>query len=148
MQLDQRHWLPDDVLYKGDRAGMLNSLEIRTPYLAREVAEFANSVQASMHLAGHGKKLLRNALRTYFPGQSTSWRKVAFRVPGNDWLRGPLRATLLDQAVNGTMVTEGYVDRDYLRTAVEQHVKGSDRTAVLWPVLAFGLWLDRYASRS
>ncbi len=44
MRLDQMQWLPDDVLAKADRATMLTSLEMRTPFLIREVAEFAASV--------------------------------------------------------------------------------------------------------
>ena len=44
MMLDQLHWLPDDVLVKADRAGMRVSLEVRTPYLNRELAEFAGTV--------------------------------------------------------------------------------------------------------
>jgi asparagine synthase (glutamine-hydrolysing) len=148
MQLDQRHWLPDDVLYKVDRAGMMNSLEIRTPYLAREVAEFANSVQATTHLSGYGKKLLRKALETYFPKERSRRRKTAFRVPGGHWLRGPLLPLLEHQLDGGTLVQEGFIDREFLRASMDRHAGGEDRTSILWPVLAAGLWLDRYAGHS
>lgn len=47
MRMDQTSWLQDDILPKGDRAGMLVSLELRTPYLHRELAEFAASVDGS-----------------------------------------------------------------------------------------------------
>ncbi len=147
MQLDQRHWLPEDVLFKADRAGMLNSLEIRTPYLARDVAEFANSVQASTHLSGGGKCLLRNALRQYLPHRGSRRRKTAFRVPGDEWLRGPLRPSLEDQLERGTLVAEGFIDRDFLRTTLTAHLGGEDVTSILWPVMALGLWLDRYSGR-
>jgi asparagine synthase (glutamine-hydrolysing) len=148
MQLDQRHWLPEDVLYKADRAGMLNSLEIRAPYLAREVAEFANSVRASAHLSQSGKRLLRNALGEYLPQRSSRQRKTAFRVPCGRWLRGPLRPLLEDQIERGTLVGEGFVDPGFLRATVSAHLGGEDRTGILWPVMALGLWLDRYAGRS
>ena len=148
MVLDQRHWLPDDVLYKADRAGMLNSLEIRTPYLAREVAEFANGVPITSHLAGEGKALLRHALEGYVEHPRPHRRKTAFRVPGGDWLRGALRPLLLDQAQHGTLVTEGYVDRAYLQAATAAHLGGEERTPMLWPILALGLWLDRVAGRA
>ena len=148
MQLDQRHWLPDDVLYKVDRAGMLNSLEVRAPYLGREVAEFANSVRAATHLSGYGKKLLRSALGTYLPNERGRRRKTAFRVPGPQWLRGSLRPLIEDQVERGTVVTEGFVDREFLRTTLAEHASGRDRTSILWPVLALGLWLDGFARRS
>jgi len=148
MVLDQRHWLPDDVLYKADRAGMLNSLEIRTPYLAREVAEFANGVPITSHLAGEGKALLRHALEGYVEHPRPHRRKMAFRVPGGDWLRGSLRPLLLDQAAGGTLVTEGYIDRASLQAATAAHLGGEARTSMLWPILALGLWLDRVARRT
>jgi asparagine synthase (glutamine-hydrolysing) len=148
MQLDQRHWLPEDVLFKADRAGMLNSLEIRTPYLAREVAEFANSVRASTHLTGGGKRLLRNALKQYLPEQGSRRRKTAFRVPGEEWLRGPLLPLLRDQATQGTLVREGFADGAFVAAAVDAHIGGADMTAILWPVMSLGLWLDRYVGRT
>jgi asparagine synthase (glutamine-hydrolysing) len=147
MQLDQRHWLPDDVLFKVDRAGMLNSQEIRAPYLARDVAEFANSVRAATHLGGHGKKLLRSALAGRFPELDTRRRKTAFRVPGEQWLRGPLRPLLDDQLARGTLVREGFVSWDFLRATLTEHIAGQDRTSVLWLVMSLGLWLDRYTGR-
>lgn len=148
MQLDQRHWLPDDVLYKVDRAGMLNSLEIRAPYLGSEVAEFANSIRGAAHVSGHGKNLLRGALTSYFPNERGRRRKTAFRVPGPEWLRGPLRPVLEDQLESGTVVREGFVDADFLRANLRAHISGKDRTLILWPVMALGLWLDGFAGRS
>lgn len=148
MQLDQRHWLPDDVLFKVDRASMLNSQEVRAPYLEREVAEFANSVLAATHLSGSGKKLLRGALAERFPEVATRRPKTAFRVPGAEWLRGPLRPMLDDQVTGGTLVSEGFINREALHTTIDEHAAGRDRTSLLWPVLALGLWLDSYAGRS
>jgi asparagine synthase (glutamine-hydrolysing) len=148
MQLDQRHWLPDDVLFKVDRAGMMNSLEIRAPYLARDVAEFANSVAAGTHLAGRGKALLRTALGKVLPNQGVRRRKIAFRVPGEEWLRGPLRNVLDQQVRGGTLVSEGLIDRDFIAVTAREHAAGLDRTAILWPLLSLGLWLDRYMGAS
>lgn len=148
MELDQRHWLPDDVLAKADRAGMRNGLEIRTPYLARDVAEFANSVAADVHLAHAGKQLLRRSLACFLPAADARRRKTAFRVPAAQWLRGPLAPVVEDQVRGGAVVTEGLLDGDALRAASDEHAAGHDRTAVLWPALALGLWFDRFAGRT
>ncbi len=64
MLLDQRHWLPDDVLVKADRAGMRVSLEIRTPYLHRELAEFAASVPARCSRFTRGQAAAAAAARS------------------------------------------------------------------------------------
>jgi asparagine synthase (glutamine-hydrolysing) len=60
-----------------------------------------------------------------------------------DWLRGPLRATLEDQLSGSGVYAEGLLDREQVRERVTRHVDGDrDESAVLWPVLALGLWLD------
>jgi asparagine synthase (glutamine-hydrolysing) len=143
MRLDQSLWLPDDVLAKADRASMLASLEVRTPFLQLELASFAAMVPTSLHLADGGKALLRALLRKRL--RTTHGRaKVAFRVPAAEWLRGPLVPVLREQLADGRLYSEGYFDRGAVSRAVDEHVSGvRDRTAVLWPLMVLGLWVDR-----
>jgi asparagine synthase (glutamine-hydrolysing) len=145
MVLDQRHWLPDDVLVKADRAGMRVSMEIRTPYLNRELAEFAASVSDRVHAGRHGKALLRALLEQVAPEAAARPRpKTAFRVPAADWLRGPLAPLVAEQLDSGRAFEEGWFDRGEASRLVAEHRAGErDASPVLWPLLAFGLWLDR-----
>jgi asparagine synthase (glutamine-hydrolysing) len=70
--------------------------------------------------------------------------KVAFRVPAADWLRGPLAEQLRRQAAQGALCREGWFDRTALTQIVDDHAAGTrDMSHVLWPMLTFGLWLDR-----
>jgi len=144
MHLDQVHWLPDDVLVKADRAGMLVSLEIRTPYLHRDLAEFAASVAPGAHLDAGGKALLRAVLADVLPAARGRRPKTAFRVPAARWLRGPLAPTLARQLAEGALYAEGWIDAGVARGLAAEHGAGRrDWSHVLWPLLALGLWLDR-----
>ncbi len=144
MRLDQLHWLPDDVLTKADRAGMLVSLEIRTPYLHRELAEFASTLPAQMQIAHGGKRLLRRLLKGLVPS-APQRRKVPFLPPAAEWLRGPMRPLLRAQLDRGALYEEGWFERDQARHLSREHAEGrGDWSHVLWPLLAAGLWLDRY----
>jgi asparagine synthase (glutamine-hydrolysing) len=144
MRLDQLHWLPDDVLVKADRAGMLASLELRTPYLQRELAEFATSVAPSTHLGGGGKQLLRLLLNELLP-DAPRRRKVAFLPPISDWLRGALGPLMQDQVARGSLYSEGWMRADAAGRLLTEHRRGdADRSHLLWPLLSAGLWLDRY----
>ena len=146
MQLDRGQWLPDDVLAKADRAGMLTSLEIRTPFLQRELSEFAASLPPEVHMRnGSGKAILRALLARHASVEQR--RKTAFRVPAPQWLRGPLAPLMEAQLSAGCAYQEGWFDRDAVRSLVREHAHGRDRSAVLWPVLAFGLWLDGFRDR-
>ena len=144
MRLDQVHWLPDDVLTKADRASMLNSLELRTPFLHRELAEFAASIPAATHTKGGGKHLLRAVARGV--GLSAASRaKTAFRVPAGDWLRGPLSVVVAEQLESGSIYERELISRDCVRRMAAEHSeRRGDWTRVLWPLLALGLWADRF----
>lgn len=143
--VDLRHWLPDDVLAKADRAGMLNSLEVRSPYLARELVEFANSIDMHTHLKGSGKLLVRRTLADIAPELDTRRRKLAFQVPGMEWLRGPLRPTIDRIAESSALVADGYLDRDGVATLAREHAAGVDHTTRLWPILALHHWYENFA---
>jgi asparagine synthase (glutamine-hydrolysing) len=147
MRLDQVDYLPDDVLMKTDRAGMLASLEIRSVYLHGGLAELAASVDASVHLRGRGKTLLHAMLP---PGMDTPrspgrYRKTAFRAPAAEWLRGPLAPVLERQVASGTIFREGYFNRRAAAVLVGEHAsRARDHSDLLWPLLALGLWMDRF----
>jgi asparagine synthase (glutamine-hydrolysing) len=147
MQLDRRQWLPDDVLAKADRAGMLSSIEIRTPYLQRELSEFAATLPYGIHTTGGtGKAILRALLAQVAPVQERP--KTAFRAPAAEWLRGPLASLLQAQIEGGSAYEEGWFAREHVRRLALEHASGSrDRSAILWPVLAFGTWLDGFRGR-
>lgn len=143
MRLDQLHWLPGDVLAKADRAGMLASLEVRTPYLERELIELACTVAPDVHLRSGGKHLLRAVLQRLLPDAVLSPAKTAFRVPLRAWLAGPLLPVVEAQIESGRLYSDGWFDRARVRSLADEHSTGRrDWSAVLWPLLALGLWLD------
>ena len=147
MNLDQVDYLPDDVLVKTDRASMLVSLEIRTAFLHAGLAEFAGSLDTSMHLAGAGKALVHEMLPAgVIPSRRFGrYRKTAFRVPAAEWLRGPLAPTLQHQLEHGTIYQEGYFDRRAVGRLVREHADSvRDHSDQLWPLLSLGLWADRF----
>ncbi len=148
MHLDQVHYLPDDVLVKTDRASMLASLELRTVFLHRGLAELAGTLDSAVHLAGVGKALVHELLGPGVLPSSGRYRKRAFRVPAGEWLRGPLAPALREQLEHGSLYGEGYFDRIAARRLADEHADGShDHSDSLWPLLALGLWLDRFHGR-
>lgn len=141
MELDRCSWLPDDVLAKADRATMLCSLEMRTPFLERSLVEFATSIPAGRHVWPVGKALLREVYRSA-SGQRITPAKTAFRVPTGEWLRGPLRALAEHHLHDGRLVEEGWLERGALARLLREHLAGVDRSGALWPALSLGVWLE------
>lgn len=146
MRLDQMSWLPDDVLAKADRATMLTSLEMRTPFLHREVAEFAASVPVDVHLGNGGKALLRQLLTDLTGSDYAKRSKSAFRVPVAEWLRGPLAATLEQSVQESALYRDGWFDGRRVDAMFVSHRRGErDHSDVLWPLFALGCWFDQAA---
>ena len=143
MALDRGRWLADDVLAKADRASMLVSLELRTPFLDRKLAELAAGVSPALHTGGGGKRVLRALLARVVPELHEGPAKTAFRVPTADWLSGPLREALTTHLLDGRACRDGWLDRGALVSVIDEHLAGTaDRTPTLWPALTLGLWLE------
>ncbi|NIL94513.1 MAG: asparagine synthase (glutamine-hydrolyzing) [Woeseiaceae bacterium] len=96
-------YLAGDILQKMDRASMAVSLEVRSPYLANAVSDFALSLPVDALLRGAtGKRILRDVARSYLPDEIIDRRKHGFALPVSALLRSDLRdvaeATLLDSS--------------------------------------------------
>jgi asparagine synthase (glutamine-hydrolysing) len=142
MRLDQRRYLPDNVLAKADRSTMQVSLEMRTPYLDRSLVEFAAIVPPTTHLQNDGKSLLRGVAGTIRTIDKSRRAKTAFRVPIAQWLRGPLRDALVQQVQEGPLAFEGWLDPHAMRRLTDEHLALThDHSKRLWPILVGGLWL-------
>ena len=142
MQLDQRRYLPDDVLAKADRATMQLSLEMRSPFLSRELAEFSAGIPAKLHASNGGKAVLR-AVSRGMPGMGRKSRaKTAFRVPLAEWLRGPLAALVDQLPADSRLVRDGWIRGAELRRLTAAHRSGeANHASAIWTVLAAELCL-------
>lgn len=91
MDLDMANYLVEDVLVKGDRASMANSLELRTPFLDPSLVDYSFSLpRHALFGKNKGKLILRELLSRHMDSAFTKRGKMGFAPPINDWLRGPL----------------------------------------------------------
>jgi hypothetical protein len=89
--------------------------------------------------------VLRALLADVAPQTKKRRPKTAFRVPAGDWLRGPLAPVLTSQLERGSLYREGWFDRNEVGRLAAAHARGTqDNTQVLWPLLALGLWFDKF----
>ena len=142
----QRHdlltYLPDDLLVKSDRASMASSLELRAPFLERPVVELGLSLPPAMKVNWwRGKIGLRQAFADMLPQQTLDRPKRGFGVPLAEWLRGSLRAVMLE-----SLTDSGFADRfdlclDGVRRFIGEHLSGrEDHSHRLWALLVLARW--------
>jgi asparagine synthase (glutamine-hydrolysing) len=94
-EIYMKTYMNDDILVKVDRASMMNSLEVRAPFLDVNLVEFINSLPHHMkRQGGNGKKLLKNLMRQRLPDVIIDRPKKGFGMPISHWFRGPLKDLL------------------------------------------------------
>jgi asparagine synthase (glutamine-hydrolysing) len=82
-------YLQDDILAKTDRASMMNSLEVRSPFLDIDVVNFARKIPAAYKIRhGETKYILKKAMEPFLPVGTLRRPKQGFAAPIAQWLRG------------------------------------------------------------
>jgi asparagine synthase (glutamine-hydrolysing) len=144
---DQTSWLPDNLLERGDRMTMAASIESRVPFLDHELAGYVSGLPDEARVKGlETKRILRQAGRKLIPRQILERPKVGFRVPVNEWFRGPMKGYLYEHLLtSGSRTREYYEPRELART-VADHVEGrQNHEKLLWSLLNLELWHREYA---
>lgn len=144
--LDLHLWQPLDILRKADRMTMAHSLELRVPYLDREVWEVARHIPSSQKMRGKSttKYPLRVAAVPMLPDDWIKRPKVGFPVPFIQWLREEKYYNWAKDLLSQDYVAE-FFDRDYLLDLLEQHYSGKKKThRKLYTVLSFLIWYQVY----
>jgi asparagine synthase (glutamine-hydrolysing) len=144
--LDVRTWLPDQMLTKVDRASMAYSLEARVPFLDHRIVELALSLpdEAKITILTL-KRFLRLAFRDLLPPSLLRRPKHGFRVPLDEWLRGPLRERARDALSPAALGAHGLFDAQAVAELLRQHESGAcDRSSEVFTLLVFQAWHDRW----
>ncbi len=135
-------YLPDDFLYKMDRASMYNSLEVRVPFLDNDVIDYAFSSKEP-HLSFLKTKLqLRKLLAEKLP-EIAKRPKRGFGIPLNKWLRSDLKefsyALITDRKI------EKYIDKKQVLKLWNNHQNGLENNGgILWQVMTFSAWVRNW----
>lgn len=138
--LDNRTYLPGDLLVKMDIASMHCGLETRSPLLDHEVIEFCARLPVCYKVKNRvGKYLLKKLAERYFPADFVHRRKMGFGIPLAPWLRGPLRHVLRDTLLD-TQIMYPLSGEVINRTLKEFESGGNAHESRLWTLLMFGNW--------
>ncbi|KGX92002.1 asparagine synthase [Pontibacillus halophilus JSM 076056 = DSM 19796] len=145
--VDIHTWLRGDILLKADKMTMANSLELRVPFLDKEVFKLASKIGHEAKIAdGTTKAILRKAARGIVPDHVLDRKKLGFPVPIRHWLRHELYdwAKQLIQ----TSQTDDYLHKPAILQMLEDHVQQKgDYSRKLWTVLMFMLWHQVHVER-
>jgi len=127
LQFYTRLYLQDDILVKVDRASMMNSLEVRAPFLDMDVVDFVRRIPYSWkYRNGQTKYILKKALEPILPHDILYRSKKGFGVPVGKWLQEGLVKMPVYPALN-------VLNIQFVERAVNEHItKKNDHRAFLW----------------
>jgi asparagine synthase (glutamine-hydrolysing) len=146
MQLvDINTWLPGDILVKTDRVTMAHGLELRSPFLDREVMATASRLaRAEKTAAGTTKFALREAVGALLPQASAERQTLGFPVPLGHWFRDELAG--FPEHVLRAANTDEWLDKravlDVARRFADEDPTVSWRQ--VWALVVFSLWHQIY----
>jgi asparagine synthase (glutamine-hydrolysing) len=134
------------MLHKVDLAGMYSSLEVRVPFLDREVVEYALSLPTSHKInAREQKRVLRRAFDDVLPPSIRDRGKQGFDMPIGEWLTGALAEDFHETVAD---IRAPFLDQEVVRTVFDQHRAGRAAHAkFLWSVYVYGRWEHRLRDR-
>ena len=146
LYLSMKLYLQDNNLVTVDRASMANGLEVRSPLLDRDVAEFVCRLPMEYKLNGlRTKYILKKAAEEFLPRNIVYRKKKGFGVPLAQWLAGDLREFMLDYLSQERIQRQGIFHYPYIKQLIdEQLTKTKDNREPLWTLLVFQTWYEKY----
>ena len=143
--IDMHFWLIGDILLKADKMSMAHSLEVRVPFLDKEVFEVARKLPVRYKVNGQNTKFaMRQAAHRYLPDMVAEKKKLGFPVPIRIWLREEQYYIIVKEAFL-SKAAERYFKTDELVRLLDRHKTGKeDNSRKIWTVYMFLVWYQTF----
>lgn len=139
---DFQNYLSEDILFKVDRASMASSLEMRAPWLDKDVIEFAFScVDSSSKIRGNNLKILpKELLKKRMPIDFDLNRKQGFSVPLNTWISTKWFDNIIKEAEN----LPSFLNRKVFLQMCNDTKKGYTNSSKIFSLIILSKWIKKY----
>jgi len=146
LALEQRFFLTDHNLLYTDKMSMAAGVEVRVPFLDKELVEFAGSIPARLKQRGkEGKWVLKKAMEPYLPNEVIYRAKTGFGAPLRRWMRHELRELLGDLLSEASLKHRGVFDPAAVQRLIVDNDSGRvDASYTLLSLLCIEIWCRTY----
>ncbi|MFW5793811.1 MAG: asparagine synthase (glutamine-hydrolyzing), partial [Bacteroidota bacterium] len=143
---DLKHYLPDDLLVKVDRASMHFSLETRVPLLDYRMVEFALNLDKNLKIKNNTSKyLLRKLLAEYIPKEYFDRPKWGFAIPLGSWMKNELKDFCMKYLDDEIIKKHGIFNTEYVKK-LKYLFWQKDQSYLynrLWQIIVLQMWMDK-----
>jgi asparagine synthase (glutamine-hydrolysing) len=148
--VDMSTWLRGDILVKADRMSMAHSLELRVPFLDREVWAVASKLPQALKVppgSRSTKWAMRQAMAQVVPPAIVNRPKLGFPTPIRVWLAGEMYEWARDILHNSG--ASDLLDLSYVEELLRDHKAGrDDNSRKIWTVLVFCMWHSIFVAKT
>lgn len=145
MYLDMNFWLPSDILLKADKMTMASSLELRVPFLDKEVFEYSTHIGVPHIVNNHVTKYaFRKAASKTVPKEWSTRPKLGFLVPFKNWLKEDKYYNIVKNVFNKDYVDE-FFNKEKINKLLDEHYNGKWNNArKIYTIYTFLVWYGIY----
>jgi asparagine synthase (glutamine-hydrolysing) len=146
LYVDLKTFLPCLNLITTDKTSMAANLEVRVPFLNRQMIEFTARMPPDLKLRGFKRKyILKRALESLLPHEVVWRKKAGFGAPIRSWLRGALRP-LVDELLSDEVITKrGLFRPEEVRRLIDHNLAGrEDYNLQVFQLLNLELWQRQF----
>ncbi|MCM3389325.1 asparagine synthase (glutamine-hydrolyzing) [Lysinibacillus fusiformis] len=145
--LDLNLWLVDDILLKADKMSMAHSIELRVPFLDKEVMNVASRIPTRFRVSEKGTKYaFRLAARKALPDAWAKRKKIGFPVPIRLWIKEEKYYNQI-KAIFESDMANTFFNREEITKLLTDHYEGrANNQRKIWTIYMFLLWYKRYFS--
>ena len=139
--LDINLWMVGDILLKADRMSMANSLELRVPFLDREVFRVASSIPRRLRVTGGTPKYaMRKAAERHLPKATAEKPKLGFPVPIRVWLREEKYYQIVKEEFTSEAAARFFHTEELLKILDRHYQQKEDTSRKIWTIYMFLVW--------
>lgn len=145
MYIDMNFWLPQDILLKADKMTMANSLELRVPFLDKEVWDVARKIPTKYLIRNNKtKEIFRSVAAKEMPEDWSSRRKLGFPVPFSKWIREEKYYLEVKKYFNEDYVSK-FFNQEKINKLLEDHYHNKENNGrKIYNIYIFLIWYKVY----
>ncbi len=150
MNLDFDVNLCSDLLVKMDIATMAHSLESRSPFLSKELLEYAPTINDSFKINKTTTKfILRELAKKYLPAELIYQPKRGFEIPLKNWVNGVLKDMISDYVLSDSALNKSILNQSFVEKLVDSKVRipPEKRAKILWMIFCMEVWYKNQVNR-
>ena len=142
--IEVRSTLPDELLMYADKLSMAHGLELRVPYLDKEIVQFTERLPARFKVRGLSQKWLhRQVCQSYLPSSFIQRKKRGFASNVvDDWFSGAMSGKMHDTFMDGESKMYQYLKSEAVQQLYQEHtLRRHDHHKILFSLIVFEEWL-------